>query len=716
MNGDPHLANDAKSFLQTAYRDHGYAPLQQEQKEGRSAVVSRYPCSLQVLRQATGVLLHSRFAREVLLQHYGPEITSQTQLIPFMRRPLDLPGREEARIRLGIAHDAFLICSFGFLGPTKLSHCLLSAWEHSKLCHTPGRLLRFVGAPPQNSYGTGLLERIRELNTRTADITITGFIPLETYRDYLAAADAAVQLRENSRGETSAAVYDCLAAGLLLICNAHGSMTELPEECVTMLPEHFEDHQLTQTLEQLPGNPAVARHQAQLAADWLQQEHHPALVGLRYCQAIEQFAAKSPRNHEQYLQDQLPAPLLQEQQTGLIDCLTANNPRYGLRQLLLDISAIARHDLKTGIERAVRSIMRELLDSPPDGYRIEPVYFNEQGGYSYARRFTLQTMGLDPELLQDEPVQAHSGDLFLGADLILADLHKVETCLRSWRMGGVIISFIVYDLLPIQRPDCFPASVEPAFRNWLRIVSTVADNLICISQSVADELREHFRHNPPQRRLPLQVGYFHLGADIRASLPTSGLLPDTEQILQAISDAPAFLMVSTIEPRKGHTQALDAFELLWRQGMAANLVIVGKPGWMTENLIKRLDSHPELGKQLFCLYSISDQMLELVYQHCSCLLAPSEGEGFGLPLIETAQHGLPLIVRDIPVFYEVAGDHATYFSGKRSKDLAEAIRAWLLLPAADRPTSIGMAWLTWQQSVQQLLTQTGCGETARKPD
>ena len=53
------------------------------------------------------------------------------------------------------------------------------------------------------------------------------------------------------------------------------------------------------------------------------------------------------------------------------------------------------------------------------------------------------------------------------------------------------------------------------------------------------------------------------------------------------------------------------------------------------------------------LEGISDEYLDKVYAASTCLIAASEGEGFGLPLIEAAQHKLPIIARDIPVFREV---------------------------------------------------------------
>jgi glycosyltransferase involved in cell wall biosynthesis len=161
-------------------------------------------------------------------------------------------------------------------------------------------------------------------------------------------------------------------------------------------------------------------------------------------------------------------------------------------------------------------------------------------------------------------------------------------------------------------------------------------------------------------------------------------------------------MVGTLEPRKGHRQALAAMERLWADGVDANLVIVGKQGWRIDDLAQRIEQHQERGKRMFWLDGISDEMLEEIYRSCKALLAASEGEGFGLPLIEAAQHGLPIIARDIPVFREVAVGHAYYFRGEDPEALAHALRAWLSLGDAT-PASSGIPWLTWKQSSRQLL-------------
>ena len=97
-------------------------------------------------------------------------------------------------------------------------------------------------------------------------------------------------------------------------------------------------------------------------------------------------------------------------------------------------------------------------------------------------------------------------------------------------------------------------------------------------------------------------------------------------------------------------------------------------------------------------------MLLKLYAGSVALLQTSEGEGFGLPLIEAAQHGIPVIARDLPVFREVAGEHAYYFTGLAPSELAQALLKWLDLHREGKaPPSSGMPWLTWDQSARQVL-------------
>jgi glycosyltransferase involved in cell wall biosynthesis len=159
-------------------------------------------------------------------------------------------------------------------------------------------------------------------------------------------------------------------------------------------------------------------------------------------------------------------------------------------------------------------------------------------------------------------------------------------------------------------------------------------------------------------------------------------------------------------------QVLDAFNLLWKDHVDVNLAIVGREGWtdlsdeMRRNIpetMGQIRAHAELSNRLFWFDGISDEYLEMVYAASTCLVAASYGEGFGLPLIEAARHGLPIIARDIPVFREVAGEYAFYVDATTGHGLAHAITAWLkLYREGAHPASEGIRWLTWEQSAARL--------------
>jgi len=372
-------------------------------------------------------------------------------------------------------------------------------------------------------------------------------------------------------------------------------------------------------------------------------------------------------------------------------------------QLLLDISSLVHSDVKSGIQRVVRSLLAEFLNNPPNNFDVQPVWF-DAGVYRYAKSFVASLTG-SLEACDDGAVDYAQGDVYLSLDLIMHLTPQVHELHRDLVARGLQLNFIVYDILLAQHPEWWPVGTDAQFTSWLKSICEVSSGLLCISEAVANDVRAWIRENPPQR---LDAGpiirSFHLGADLENSLPTKGLPESSVRVLEQIGARKSFLMVSTIEPRKGYAQALAAFEQLWQKGNDLNLVIVGKRGWLVEDLAQRISEHAEYGRRLFWLEGISDEYLGLVYQKSACLIAASEGEGFGLPLIEAAQHSLPLIVRDLPVFREVAGSHAHYFSGKSPSDLAAAIEAWLLMHAAlQHPRSDDMPWLNWTQSAQQLM-------------
>jgi glycosyltransferase involved in cell wall biosynthesis len=395
--------------------------------------------------------------------------------------------------------------------------------------------------------------------------------------------------------------------------------------------------------------------------------------------------------------------------------IALNHPALNRPRLLVDLSELVQRDSKTGIQRVVRSILSALLNDSPAGYEVRPVYFcNADLVYKYADAFIRKFLYLPTLGVVDEVVNWSYHDVFFGLDyqreVVLANQHLYD----DMRYVGVKVYFVVHDLLPISMPKAFKKGSYIEHQQWLSVLA-LHDGIVAVSRTVADEIIEWLAVMGPTRSRPLKVGWFHHGADLAGSVPSKGLPTDAADTLHAIGLRQAFLLVGTIEPRKGQLQTLAAFELLWELGVDVNLVIVGKHGWSVDLLIGWLSTHRELGKRLFWLEAISDEYLDKVYASCVCLIAPSEGEGFGLPLIEAAKHGLPIIARDIPVFHEVAGPHATYFANKLDPaTISESVKNWLdanttsntrfdQKSALKQVKAKQIPWQTWKQSADQLM-------------
>ncbi|WP_312834913.1 glycosyltransferase family 1 protein [Comamonas sp.] len=384
----------------------------------------------------------------------------------------------------------------------------------------------------------------------------------------------------------------------------------------------------------------------------------------------------------------------------------ARNHSTAKPQLLVDISELIQRDARTGIQRVVRSILYEWLSHPPDAYEVRAVYANtEKQGYCYADRFIQNFMGLQSisNLAPDSTIDYAPGDIFLALDLQPQVQIFQSPFYQLLRDHGVDVRFVLYDLLPITMPQFFPEGAKTIHSQWVDVAAHT-DGVICISQSVANDFEKWCQEERPQ--IQPQVDWFHMGADIESLTSSEGVPDDASVIFEKLALRPTLLMVGTLEPRKGHSQILDAADILWQARHDFNLVFVGKQGWKVEMLAQSIQRHSQLGQRLFWLQGISDQYLAKVYENADCLVAASFGEGFGLPLIEAAQRGLPIIARDIPVFREVAGDGAYFFMNDEPVAVAKSIAQWLdLYKASMHPVSNSIPWITWRKSAQDLISK-----------
>lgn len=712
------IGGSSGAWTDALYSSHGYGAVRDRYVDAEAAQ-RIYPVNWHTLQHARGVILHSNYARKLVFDWYGDYPAAKLQNIPLVRNINNILEKLDARRRLGIDESDFLVCSFGFLHGHKLNQRLLDAWLASKLAADKFCRLVFVGENDPGVYGANLLKSIK--NSGLGDrILITGFASPELFRIYLAAADLAVQLRTHSRGETSAAVLDCMNNALPVIVNGNGSMAELDPQAVFILPDEFCDSELTVALEAMWSNPHDCETRGGYGQSIIAKFHSPEACANRYAAVIEDFYCDSECNTPALINsivDNLSSVTDDDDIKQFAALVATNTPLLRpAKRIFLDVTATCSVDLKTGIERVARSIVLALLKSPPAGYRIEPIYLSNAGGiwhHRYARNFTLGLLGGPPNVLSDEPIDAHCGDRIIGLDISGLKIINAEHSglFSRYRALGIDIRWVVYDLLPLLMPQVFPPGADENHAQWLQVVSKF-DGAICISKAVADDLAEWYSKIKPKGRggRSLEIKWWHLGASIDDSMPSKGMPTNASVLLRQFSSRPSFLMVGTVEPRKGYLQAIDAFSHLWAEGLDFNLVIVGKEGWIgipdemrrdIPETVSRIRSHSEYEKRLFWLNGISDEFLDAVYKASAFLVAASYGEGFGLPLIEAARYKLPVVARDIPVFREVMGDAAFYFNASNALELALAIKDFYLNGDFKKITDVRVA--TWAESVDQLV-------------
>jgi alpha-1,2-rhamnosyltransferase len=263
---------------------------------------------------------------------------------------------------------------------------------------------------------------------------------------------------------------------------------------------------------------------------------------------------------------------------------------------------------------------------------------------------------------------------------------------RVKEKGGTNV-VAVYDILPLLHPPLFNRKVGADFARWFDEIVRAADAAIAISRATAESVVDYLAAKPSGK--PLPVGWWRLGADFAKS---AGGAPSAKA--RRIAEGPPyFLSVGTLEPRKAYPTALGAFERLWAKGCDIGYTIVGRPGWNTTALQERLRGHSEAGRRLNWFDQASDADLHLLYARARGTVNASVAEGFGLPVVEAAMHGAPVIASDIPIFREVGGTGARYFELLDPESLAAAIEATLTEPRrAPRIETIG-----WRQSAEEMV-------------
>ncbi len=391
--------------------------------------------------------------------------------------------------------------------------------------------------------------------------------------------------------------------------------------------------------------------------------------------------------------------------------LARSTTRAHGRRLLVDVSVIYQSDVHTGIQRVVRGVLENIRPALSGCVELVPIAATSRDGYRVVQIDFLKQA--QRQSLRDLPRlrRPGKGDVFLALDLAAHIQPRHKRTLLNWKRRGCEFAVVVYDLIPICHPEWFSDKLVKDFRKWIDLHVSLSDRFLCISEWVASELGRYIDGAGVLRQPGQIISSFMLGADLVGSLPTTGLTERDLDVLSLMERTPTLLTIGTIEPRKGHADILDAFAVQADLPEAWSLVIVGRAGWKTEEIQKRLEQISSQRGNIVWLDHATDEMLESLYKSAKGVIAASYDEGFGLPIIEALANNLPVLARDIPVFNEFSCSGVQFFRSISATELAGVIKEFLDHPPEVDAESL-LARATWSYSAKDVASLLGLGPSS----
>ena len=217
----------------------------------------------------------------------------------------------------------------------------------------------------------------------------------------------------------------------------------------------------------------------------------------------------------------------------------------------------------------------------------------------------------------------------------------------------------IHDLSLLLHSSTHEARAVRRARLRLPLMARRAKLIVTPSEAVRTEVCEHLKIHPDK----VFVTPLAARAGFKPMMPA-----ETIEIRTRLGIEDEFLLFAgTIEPRKNLSTLVQAFEEVLRTTeLRPQLVVAGKVGWKSDQLLSQLKRAP-IADRVRLIGFVSDEDLRALYSSCRAFIYPSLYEGFGLPPLEAMACGAPVIASRMPSIKESV---ARIVSATDSKELA----------------------------------------------
>lgn len=226
---------------------------------------------------------------------------------------------------------------------------------------------------------------------------------------------------------------------------------------------------------------------------------------------------------------------------------------------------------------------------------------------------------------------------------------------------------IVHDLIPLYMPELFTKRHRQRFKIFTEICRYKADLIIAVSEATKKDVL-NYMHFPEEK---VKVVYEGANPLFTAERDAKGI---AETMKKYHIDSDYILCLSTVEPRKNMLRTIQAYEqCVLSQNLPYKLVIVGGSGWNNGEIYEYVQQSEALKKHVIFTGYVSDVEVKHIYANASLFIYASLCEGFGLPVLEAMQSGIPVITSNVSSMPEVAGDACELVDPLNIEQLKDAI-------------------------------------------
>ena len=243
--------------------------------------------------------------------------------------------------------------------------------------------------------------------------------------------------------------------------------------------------------------------------------------------------------------------------------------------------------------------------------------------------------------------------------------HFPDHILPLWPIRAKTV-ITVHDLAFVKYPQFYNLT-KRWYKNLLAPGSiNRADKIIAVSQATKQDLVE--KYSVPEEKV--KVIYNGIADKFK---PLDLGEAEKERRKRKYSFKRFLLFVGTIEPRKNLKGLVEAFSEISKKKPDLGLIICGKLGWLTGDILNAMSRHPNI---LYLKY-VSDEDLVELYNLAELFIYPSFYEGFGFPPLEAMACGTPVITGRTSSLPEVLGEAAWFIDPQDPRQIAQAIEKLL---------------------------------------